>query len=136
MGAGVTASLGQQCSRNVAKNIAQPWGCLGRGGLALRAHRDASTTSRSGEGGNKVNRRGPNPRGRCGRLSGAGSTADAGLARPNHAKSVLAPACRASSARTCRPGPSRCGEGGACPGSLWALCPARQHRLSPHPSCR
>ena len=123
MGAGLTASLCQQCSRNAAKNISQPWGCsqaqgasiaAGRGGLTLRARRDAGTTSQSREDGGRVNRRAPDPWGRCGGLSGAGSAADAGLARPNHAESALAPACRASGASTCWLGPNR-GGGSACP---------------------
>ena len=64
----------------------------GRGGLALPARRDAGTTLRSGEGACRVSRRGSNLRARCEGLSGAGSAADAGLARPSHAVSALAPA--------------------------------------------
>ena len=104
-GAGSPAPLCQQGSRNVAENILQPqcgcplWGggggfsvVAGRGGLALRARRDAGTLSRSGEGACRASRRGSSLRARCEGLSGAGSAADAGLARPSHAESALAPA--------------------------------------------
>ena len=56
-------------------------------------------------------------------LSGAGSAADAGLARPSHAESALAPAWRAAGARTCRPSARRCGVR-ACPGAVCPSCPA------------
>ena len=107
----------------------------GRGGLDLRARRDAGTTSRSGEGACRASRRGSSLRARCEGLSGAGSAADAGLARPSHAESALAPAWRAAGASTCRPGARRCW-GGACPGAVCPSCPALQHRLIPQPSCR
>ena len=110
-------------------------GAAGRGGLALRARRDAGTTSRSGEGASRASRRGSSLRAHCEGLSGAGSAADAGLARPSHAESALAPAWRAAGASTCRPGARRCW-GGACPGAVCPSCPARQHRLIPQPSCR
>ena len=80
----------------------------GRGRLALRARRDAVTTSRSGEGACRASRRGSNLRARCEGLSGAGSAADAGLARPSHAERALAPAWRAAGASTCRLGARRC----------------------------
>ena len=147
-GAGSPAPLCQQGSRNAAENILQPqcgcpwWGreggssvAAGRGGLALRARRDTGTTSRSGEGACRASRRGSSLRARCEGLSGAGSAADAGLARPSHAESALAPAWRSAGASTCRPGARRCG-GGACPGAVCPSCPARQHRLIPQPSCR
>ena len=107
----------------------------GRGGLALHARRDAGNTSRSGEGACRASRRGSNLRARCEGLSGAGCAADAGLARPSHAESALAPAWRAAGAHTCQPGARRCW-GGACPGAVCPSCPARQHRLIPQPSCR
>ena len=71
MGANSPAPLCQQGSRNAAENILQPesgcalWGrgggsfvAAGRGALALRARRDAGTTSRSGEGACQASRRG------------------------------------------------------------------------------
>ena len=101
----------------------------GRGGLALRARRDAGTTSRSGEGACRASRRGSNLRARCEGLSGAGSAADAGLARPSHAESALAPAWRAAGASTCRPGARRCW-GGACPGAVCPSCPANIPKMA------
>ena len=94
----------------------------GRGGLALRARRDAGTASRSGEGACRASRRGSNLQARCEGLSGASSAADAGLARPSHAESALAPAWRAAGASTCQPGARRCW-GGRLPRRRVSLVP-------------
>ena len=86
------------CSPGAAVPCGEGWGgpfvAAGRGGLALRARRDAGTTSRSGEGACRASRRGSGLRERCEGLSVAGSAANAGLARPSHAESALAPAWR------------------------------------------
>ena len=102
----------KSCSPSAAVPCGEAGGgssvAAGHGGLALRANRDAGTTSRSGEGACRASRRGSSLRERCEGLTGAGSAADAGLARPSHAESALAPAWRAAGASTCRPSARRC----------------------------
>ena len=151
MGAGLPAPLCQQGSRNVAENIVQPrggyplWGRGGGGHLLLPGPAGslcAHVGTRAPRSGRARAPTGPAATapasGRAMRASLAPAAVDAGLVRPSHAESALAPAWRAAGAGTCRPGPRRCGGGGggACPGALCPSCPARQHRLIPQPSCR
>ena len=107
----------------------------GRGGLALRARRDAGTTSRWGEGACRASRRGSSLRARCEGLSGAGSAADAGLAAPAMPRARLPPHGRPPVLAPAGLVPVAAG-GGAYPGAVCPSCPARQHRLIPQPSCR
>ena len=118
MGAGSRAPLCQQGSRNAAENILQSrggsplWGrggggssvAAGRGGLALHAHSDAGTTSRSGEGACRASRRGSSLRGRCERLSGAGIAADTGLPPPQPCREHT---CPRLAGRRCQHPPAR-----------------------------
>ena len=64
----------------------------GRGGLPLRAGRNAGTTSRSGGSACRASRHGSGLWAHCEGLSGTGSAVDAGLAHLSHAESALAPA--------------------------------------------
>ena len=132
VGAGVTAYLGQQCSKKAAKNMSQPWG--GGGHMLLQ-----------GAGGSRrvpVVMRAPR-RGLA--RAAAGSTVAAltlgASARRRQRCGTWRRWPKRSSERTCPRLPSLrrqhlparprcCGGGGACSSAMCPSCPARQHRLN------